>query len=167
MSIAFIIIIKTTVNWNILFSFKLEKNSITFYNPFFVYSKAKIVLIPYLMNNNIKGLLLIIFGMLLFIVHDTLIKLTVNDLSLLQILAFRATVGSLILIFYLLYTKQNIVFSSAYPYVAIFRGVSFFFGFLLFFISLSKIGLAEATSLFFVSPFFITIFSYLILKNDK
>ena len=53
------------------------------------------------MNNNIKGLLLIIFGMLLFIVHDTLIKLTVNDLSLLQILAFRATVGSLILIFYL------------------------------------------------------------------
>ena len=46
------------------------------------------------MNNNIKGLILIIFGMLLFIVHDTLIKLTVNDLSLLQILAFRATVGS-------------------------------------------------------------------------
>ena len=118
------------------------------------------------MNNNIKGLLLIIFGMLLFIVHDTLIKLTVNDLSLLQILAFRAIVGSLILIFYLLYTKQKIVFSSAYPHVAIFRGVSFFFGFLFFFISLSKIGLAEATSLFFVSPFFITIFSYFILKNE-
>ena len=84
------------------------------------------------MNNNIKGLLLIIFGMLLFIVHDTLIKLTVNDLSLLQILVFRATVGSFILIFYLLYTKQNIVFSSAYPYVAVFRGVSLFFGFFYF-----------------------------------
>jgi len=118
------------------------------------------------MNNNIKGLLLVIFGMLLFIVHDTLIKLTVNDLSLLQILTFRAIAGSLILIIYLLYTKQIIVFSSAYPYIAVFRGVSFFFGFLLFFISLSKIGLAEATSLFFVSPFFITIFSYLILKNS-
>ena len=55
------------------------------------------------MNNNIKGLLLIIFGMLLFIVHDTLIKLTVNDLSLLQILAFRATAGSLILILLISY----------------------------------------------------------------
>ena len=118
------------------------------------------------MNNNFKGLVLIIIGMLFFIVHDTLIKLTVNDLSLLQILVFRAIVGSTILIIYLTYTKQNIVFSSAHPYVAIFRGLSFFFGFLLFFISLSKIGLAEATSLFFVSPFFITIFSYFILKNE-
>ena len=118
------------------------------------------------MNNNIKGLLLIVLGMVLFIIHDTLIKLTVNDLSLLQILVIRALVGSLILIIYLIYSKQNIVFSSAYPYVAIFRGLSFFFGFLLFFISLSKIGLAEATSLFFVSPFFITIFSYYILKNN-
>ena len=34
----------------------------------------------------------------------------------------------------------------------------------LFFISLSQISLAEATTLFFVSPFFITIFSYFILK---
>ena len=118
------------------------------------------------MNNNIKGLSLIILGMLLFIIHDTLIKLTVNDLSLLQILVFRAIVGSSILIFYLLYTKQNVVFSSAYPYIAVFRGVSLFFGFFLFFISLSKIGLAEATSLYFVSPFFITIFSYFILKNE-
>ena len=118
------------------------------------------------MNNNIKGLSLIIIGMLLFIIHDTLIKLTVNDLSLLQILVFRATIGSLILIFYLLFRGEKIVFISAHPYVAIFRGSSFFFGFLLFFISLSKIGLAEATSLFFVSPFFITIFSYFILKNE-
>ncbi len=117
------------------------------------------------MNNNFKGLFLIIIGMLFFIVHDTLIKLIVNDLSLLQILVFRAIVGSSILIIYLIFNKQNILFSSAYPYVAIFRGLSFFFGFLLFFISLSKIGLAEATSLFFVSPFFITIFSYFILKN--
>ena len=46
------------------------------------------------MNNNFKGLVLIIIGMLFFIVHDTLIKLTVNDLSLLQILVFRAIVGS-------------------------------------------------------------------------
>ena len=74
------------------------------------------------MNNNIKGLILIIFGMLFFIVQDTLIKLTVNDLSLLQILVFRATVGIIILICYLLYKKEDIVFKSAYPFVAIFRG---------------------------------------------
>ena len=117
------------------------------------------------MNNNIRGLLLIITGMSFFIVQDTLIKLTVDDLSLLQILVFRATVGTIILICYLLYKKQRISFTSAHPFIAIFRGFFFFLGFLLFFISISKISLAEATSLFFVSPFFITIFSYFILKN--
>ena len=118
------------------------------------------------MNNNIKGLILIIIGMLFFIVQDTLIKLTVNDLSLLQILVFRASVGIIMLVAYLLYTKQAIVFTSAHPFIAIFRGFFFFLGFLLFFISIGKISLAEATSLFFVSPLFITIFSYFILKTQ-
>ena len=118
------------------------------------------------MNNNIKGLILIIIGMLFFIVQDTLIKVTVNDLSLLQILVFRASVGIIMLVGYLLYTKQAIVFTSAYPIIAIFRGFFFFLGFLLFFISIGKISLAEATSLFFVSPLFITIFSYFILKTQ-
>ena len=35
----------------------------------------------------------------------------------------------------------------------------------MFFISIGKISLAEATSLFFVSPLFITILSHFILKN--
>ena len=118
------------------------------------------------MNNNIKGLILIIIGMLFFIIQDTLIKLTVNDLSLLQILVFRASVGIIMLVGYLLYTKRAIVFTSTYPFIAIFRGFFFFLGFLLFFISIGKISLAEATSLFFVSPLFITIFSYFILKTQ-
>jgi len=118
------------------------------------------------MNNNIKGLILIIIGMLFFIVQDTLIKVTVNDLSLLQILVFRASVGIIMIVGYLLYTKQAIVFTSAHPFIAIFRGFFFFLGFLLFFISIGKISLAEATSLFFVSPLFITIFSYFILKTQ-
>ena len=117
------------------------------------------------MNNDLKGILLVIIGMFFFIIQDTLIKLTVEDLSLLQILVFRAFVGIIIIIIYLRYKKQPIVFKSAYPYIAIFRGLFFFIGFLLFFISIGKVSLAEATSLFFVSPFFITIFSYFILKN--
>lgn len=116
------------------------------------------------MNNNFKGLFLIVIGMLFFITQDILIKLTIFDVSLLQILVIRATVGCLLLFIYLFYNRQEINFGSSYPFVAIFRGSTFFFGFTMFYISLSKISLAEATSLFFVSPFFITIYSYLILK---
>jgi len=116
------------------------------------------------MNNNIKGLILIIVGMLFIITQDVLIKYTIYDASLMQILVFRGGVGFSLLCLYLIYTKQPIFFGTAHPYIAIFRGSTFFFGFTLFFISLSQITLAEATSLFFVSPFFITIYSYFILN---
>ena len=117
------------------------------------------------MNNNIKGLILIIIGMLFIITQDVLIKYTIHDASLMQILVFRGGIGFLLLCIYLIYSKQPIYFGTAHPYIAIFRGSTFFFGFTLFFISLSQITLAEATSLFFVSPFFITIYSYFILKT--
>ena len=78
------------------------------------------------MNNNIKGLIFIMIGMLFIITQDILIKYTIFDASLLQILVFRAIIGSLLLTTYLFFTKQPILINSSYPYVAIFRGLSFF-----------------------------------------
>ena len=116
------------------------------------------------MNNNIKGLILIIIGMLFMITQDVLIKYIIQDASLMQILVLRSGIGLILLCIYLIYSKQPIYFGTAHPYIAIFRASTFFFGFTLFFISLSQITLAEATSLYFVSPFFITIYSYFILN---
>ena len=116
------------------------------------------------MNNNIKGLILIIIGMLFMITQDVLIKYIIQDASLMQILVFRSGIGLILLCVYLIYSKQPIYFGTAHPYIALFRASTFFFGFTLFFISLSQITLAEATSLYFVSPFFITIYSYFILN---
>ena len=116
------------------------------------------------MHNNIKGLILIIIGMLFMITQDVLIKYIIQDASLMQILVFRSGIGLILLCIYLIYSKQPIYFGTAHPYIAIFRASTFFFGFTLFFISLSQITLAEATSLYFVCPFFITIYSYFILN---
>ena len=116
------------------------------------------------MSNNIKGLILIIIGMLFMITQDVLIKYIIQDASLMQILVLRSGIGLILLCIYLIYSKQPIYFGTAHPYIAIFRASTFFFGFTLFFISLSQITLAEATSLYFVSPFFITIYSYFILN---
>ena len=118
------------------------------------------------MNDNIKGLFILLIGVILIFTQDVLIKYTIFDASLLQILVFRGSIGFLLLAAYLTYNKQSITFRSAHPYIAIFRGSTFLFGFTMFFISLSQISLAEATSLFFVSPFFMTIFSYFILKKN-
>ena len=118
------------------------------------------------MNNNQIGVILIILGMLFFSIQDAIIKNIVSNTSLVQIMAFRSIVGCLLLSAFLFFSSRSINFSSSYPLIALTRGTLFFFGFTLFYISVSQIPLAEATSLFFVSPLFMTIFSRLILKNS-
>ena len=117
------------------------------------------------MNNNQIGVILIFLGMLFFSIQDAIIKNIVSNTSLVQIMVCRSIVGCLILIVFLFLSKRSINFSSSYPLVAITRGTLFFFGFTLFYISISQIPLAEATSLFFVSPLFMTILSKFILKS--
>ncbi len=118
------------------------------------------------MNNNQVGVILIILGMLFFSIQDAMIKNIVSNTSLVQIIVCRSIVGCLLLSVFLFLSKRSINLSSSYPLVAITRGALFFFGFTLFYISISQIPLAEATSLFFVSPLFMTIFSKLILKSS-
>ena len=118
------------------------------------------------MNNDQIGVILIILGMFFFSIQDAIIKNIVSNTSLVQIMVCRSIVGCLILIVFLFLSKRSINFSSSYPLVAITRGTLFFFGFTLFYISISQIPLAEATSLFFVSPLFMTILSKFILKSS-
>ena len=83
-----------------------------------------------------------------------------------QILVFRGIIGSVCLVIFLKYRGKAVSFGTFYPLIAFTRAIFFFLGFLLFYLSLSAIKLAEATSLFFMSPLFMTIFSKLILKNE-
>ena len=111
------------------------------------------------------GIVLILVGMSLFSIQDVLIKLIILEASLIQILVCRAFLGSIVLICFLYFTKRPIKLGSAYPLIAITRGVLFFVGFTLFYVSLTKIPLAEANSLFFINPVFMTIFSVFILNT--
>ena len=118
------------------------------------------------MSNNQIGVILIVLGMLLFSIQDAIIKNIVSNTSIVQIMVFRSTSGCLLLSAFLFFLNRSINFSSSYPLIALTRGTLFFFGLALFYISVSQIPLAEATSLFFVSPLFMTIFSKLILKSS-
>ena len=77
------------------------------------------------MGNDRLGILLILLGMSFFSIQDVLIKLIILDASLLQVLVFRALLGSIILLCFLYFTKREIKLGSAYPAIAIFRGVIF------------------------------------------
>ena len=118
------------------------------------------------MNGNQVGIVLIILGMSLFALQDVLIKSMAPTASLMQILFFRGVIGTILLSLFFYLTNRKISFSSSYPITAIARGILFFVGFTSYYVSLTLIPLAEATSLFFISPLFMTIFSKIILKDE-
>ncbi len=118
-----------------------------------------------MLSNSQKGILLIIIGMSIFSIQDVLIKYLSESTSVFQIFFVRSIVGLLTISLFLSITKQKIIFKSQYPVLTLIRVVLFFSAFLAFYISLSNLSLAVANTLFFTSPFFITIFSMIFLKE--
>ena len=64
------------------------------------------------MGNNRLGIVLILVGMSFFSIQDVIIKLVILEASLLQILVFRALLGSIILLGFLYFTKREISFDN-------------------------------------------------------
>jgi len=117
-------------------------------------------------SDDVRGVLFILTGMFLFSFQDIMIRYLSESGSLLQILSIRGILGSIIILLFMRFTGRPIVFTSSYPWLALTRVVLFFFGFLCFYFALSGMPLAEATSLFFASPLFITLLSKYFQKTE-
>ena len=97
--------------------------------------------------------------MTVFSIQDVLIKFLSDEISLFLVLFVRSIIGITLIIIYLKLAKKELRFGTAYPLLSICRGLLFFFGYSLFYFAQSKVPIANATVLFLVSPFFITILS--------
>ena len=116
-------------------------------------------------NNNPKGIIFILLAMMVFSVQDSIMKYIYNFASLYEVYLIRTLVSFVIIFLFLKLTKKPIVFKSQYPLLTFIRVILFFFGFSFFYVSLTVLPLATATALFFVTPFLITIFANLFLKE--
>jgi drug/metabolite transporter (DMT)-like permease len=116
-------------------------------------------------DNNIKGILFILLGMALFSIQDALIKFIYEDVALYELYFGRTFIALILLVGYLKFSKQKIILKTHYPYLTILRVICFFFGFSFFYISLTFMSLAMANSLFFSSPFFVSILATVFLKE--
>jgi drug/metabolite transporter (DMT)-like permease len=115
------------------------------------------------LDNNIKAIFLILLGMFVFSIQDTLIKLISDSINIYVIYITRSIVGLIAIIIFCRIRKIKLVFKTYYPVITILRVSGFFLGFSLYYFSLSKITWPEAVTLFFVSPFFVTIASKFII----
>ena len=116
-------------------------------------------------NNNPKGILYILLGMMVFAVQDSIMKYIYSFVNLYEVYLVRTLVSLIIILLFLKLTKRPIVFKTQYPLLTFCRVILFFFGFSSFYVSLTVMPLATATALFFVTPFLITIFANFFLKE--
>ena len=116
-------------------------------------------------KDNRKAIILILLGMTVFALQDTFIKLLSEDTNIYLIYFSRSLIGLFVVFTYLKIKKIPISIKTYYPLLTFVRTLAFFFGFSLYYYSLTKLSLAMAVTLFFVSPFFTTIFSMIIIKE--
>ena len=114
-------------------------------------------------NNNPKGILLILTGMALFSIQDSLIKFVFAEASLYELYFGRTLTALILLLVFLKVTSQKLILKTHYPLLTTLRVICFFFGFSFFYISLTFMSLAMANALFFSSPFFISILAIIFL----
>ena len=114
-------------------------------------------------NNNPKGIILILTGMALFSIQDSLIKFVFNEASLYELYFGRTLTALILLLVFLKVTSQKLILKTHYPLLTTLRVICFFFGFSFFYISLTFMSLAMANALFFSSPFFISILAIIFL----
>ncbi len=117
-------------------------------------------------QQNNRGIVLVIVAMTVFSIQDVIIKLLSDDVSLFQILFYRSLLGVLLILGFQKLMGQSIRLWTAYPGLSLYRGVAFFFGYATFYFAQSKVPIANATVLFMVSPFLITIMSIVVFGSS-
>ena len=107
------------------------------------------------------------FAVLFFSLNDASIKFLSGNYALHQIVLVRSLIGLLVLgAIFIPFHGTFTVLKTKRLGMHILRGLAVVFANLTFFLGLAELPLAEATSIFFVSPLLITIFSVLFLKEQ-
>ena len=113
--------------------------------------------------SNRLGIYYLVSGMCVFAFQDIIIKLLSEKVNLFQILFIRSILTIALVLFFLKISKQTKLLSTSNPIVITIRSLTFFVGFTLFYYAQSQMPVANALTLFYVSPFFITILSMFVL----
>ena len=80
-------------------------------------------------HSNTRGIIFILLGMATFSIQDALIKFIYNDAALYELYFGRTLAAIILLVGYLLISKEQINLKTNYPLLTTIRVICFFFGF--------------------------------------
>lgn len=113
-------------------------------------------------STSLVGALWAVLAVVCFSTNDTLVKFLAGDYPLYQIMFLRTLVALAVLFAVLLPLTRGTI-RTRRPGVHMLRGLCVFAANFFFFLGLAALPLAEATAIFFVSPFLISAFSVIFL----
>ena len=116
------------------------------------------------MDTKTKPIFLMIGAIFCFASMDAVAKYLMQEIGPVQTVWARFTVQAL-LVTILILPSINTYGKTRYPKLQFFRSVALMMATTLFFFSFSRLGLAEATALFNISPVLITLGAFLFLKE--
>ena len=112
-----------------------------------------------------RGILLSLIGFFLLAVMDAIIKGMSSKYGTLELVFFRSLFGLIPVVLLILIKRQHSLFLTKRPKLHFFRSVFATTTTFLFFLSLHYLPLADAVSLVFCAPLFLTALAGMILKE--
>jgi len=115
------------------------------------------------LKNIDKGVLYMLAGALISALSGALSKILAEDMSAMEIVFFRNSIGLFLILYALKHTPPKL--RGGKWHLLITRGIFGFLAMILFFYTITTIPLGEAITLNKTSPFFVTILAYYLLKE--
>ena len=114
------------------------------------------------MNQKTVPILLMVGAIFCFASMDAVAKYLMQEIGAAQTIWARYTVQA-VLVTILIFPRINVYARTKYPKLQLSRSIALMMATTLFFFAISKLGLAEATALFNISPVLITLGAFLFL----
>ena len=114
----------------------------------------------------LRAVIIMSFGKLLFAIQDVIIKEMSGSYPMHEIMTIRGLISTPILVLVIHFNIRLSTLKLHHPGYHLLRGVIMFMAFMAFYIALAEISLTTVTALFFTAPFFITLLSIPMLKEQ-
>ena len=117
-------------------------------------------------QDSVAGISAVTVGLFLFAIQDAIIKSFSGQYSVLQIVFTRSVTAVIIMLVLILFTVGKTSFRIYNPWPIIFKGACGFFSYLLYYMAITGLPLADAATITFTAPIMVTAMSAILFRES-
>ena len=117
-------------------------------------------------EDSIAGIYAVTVGLFLFSIQDAIIKSFSGTYSVLQIVFTRSVMAVVLMLVVILVVAEKSALKTYKPWPIIFKGACGFFSYILYYMAIAGLPLADAATITFTAPIIVTALSAIFLKEN-